>query len=689
MKKFHISTAIFLSCILPDILYAADSLKVYNSFEHSIPSETCDFYQVAPYFKGGSFIFDHKDNIINGKSNTRNVNSFKVNPAGFSCALSYEEKNPKIYIYDRLKFENILDKIKLETPVTAICYAPDAKYISACLSDGKVVFYSTSDYTLTRTQEASFAAEDIIISDNGYYLALIKNGLIQIRDIESWKIKKEISGPVCVNSLSFAKDGSFFAVTTSDGKLTLYDAHSFKLMKEFSGMGEATACDINRDGKYIAVVTSPNHIVIQNRLFTPECLGLDIKTDGIISLKFIRSSMGDDYLAIHSKNKIAYIKLDSLSPYYGKLVSGEIDERMDEWMKQMDGESIEEYNKRVNDETRLKQMSFYEEEASTRMAENLLENSTATLGGYNMETSVLTIDFDSMPSVFLTIPENEVVDFYDIENLRFSNAKYTVTDEDTFELIYVEVYNKVNGKTFLFDNRERKTLDFLNLKEDFVPLELIQMTNMEEQKLEAIKQEIVSTATETNTISNHTNISVLTHVDTDYDSEGNKILNYRVGVNYNVDAAFSEREDFGPGKYRPEESGAAKSMLDIICKAFAADFAQYIKDGKKVNIKITGTADNTPIVRPIRYDESFGRYVNQPIISNGSLSDVTITKDEGISTNKQLAFVRAVGLKKYIEDNINGLSRMKTDYNYVVEVSENKGAEYRRISVEFIFVDAF
>lgn len=665
------------------------SLPIHKTFTTVHQSSQTGFHQMIPYYMGGPYVFDIRDNILNGESNKRMINAFNVNPAGFSFALSYDERNPRLYIYSNMTVEKILDKVKLETPVSAIFFAPDAKYVAICDSEAKVTFISTTNYEPYRIVEGDIVADEMVVSDNGYYVALLKDGVAEIMDIETWTLKKKFNGSSKVTSIAFSRDGDFFAVTTDDGKLGLFDAHSFNIIKEYTGFGEARACAINKDGKYVAVITSDTHITVQNRLFDSDRYSVDYDGGGLDMVTFVTNSGGEDFIAFHNPHTVGYARTDILSPYYGMLISGEISERMDLWMKQMEGESLEDYRIRVNDETRAKQMAFYEQEIATRLAENMLSGATASLGGYNMETSVLTINFDTMPSIFLTIPENQVADFSDIRNLNFSNAQYAIMDNDNFELVYLDVLNTVTGKSYSFDNRERKALDFLQIKEDFVPLDIIQMSNMEEKKLEAIKEEVVTAATETKTISNHTNISVLTHVDTDYDSDGKKILNYRVGVNYDVETEFSEKEDFGPGKYHPEESGAASSMLEIIRKAFETDFAQYMKPGKKVRVTITGMADNTPIVRTIAYDESFGKFVNQPVWSNGSLTAVTLTKEGGITENKQLAFVRAAGLNKYIQDNVKQLSEMDCDYRYNAEVSEHKGAEFRRISVEFVFIDAF
>ena len=89
------------------------------------------------------------------------------------------------------------------------------------------------------------------------------------------------------------------------------------------------------------------------------------------------------------------------------------------------------------------------------------------------------------------------------------------------------------------------------------------------------------------------------------------------------------------------------------------------------------------------YDGSYGDFEQEPVHKNGELSNITVTKSTGIGENDQLAYLRAMGVKDYIEKNIPALQKMKTSYDTYIEVSENKGGEYRRIGVTFTFIDVF
>ena len=64
-------------------------------------------------------------------------------------------------------------------------------------------------------------------------------------------------------------------------------------------------------------------------------------------------------------------------------------------------------------------------------------------------------------------------------------------------------------------------------------------------------------------------------------------------------------------------------------------------------------------------------------------------KATGIKSNEQLAYMRAMAVKDYIGRSMTALNQMNTDYDVYVEVNSKAGGAYRRINVEFVFVDAF
>lgn len=172
---------------------------------------------------------------------------------------------------------------------------------------------------------------------------------------------------------------------------------------------------------------------------------IDNPIGGTSDIRFVKDSKKQTYLSYNTNNSIIYAFMNKLSPFYTKLLADELNDCMNSWMKQMPGETLNDYNKRVSDKTRVEQMKLYEREIATRMADRLVDRSEVTVGSYNSKEKLLSLGFNTMPNIYLNVPGNEVKAFTDPEKLEFRNAVYGINKEDRFELIYADVYNDVTG----------------------------------------------------------------------------------------------------------------------------------------------------------------------------------------------------------------------------------------------------
>lgn len=634
---------------------------------------------------------------------SKDVKSVKMNPAGFSFAvLSDNLKSRVVEIYDanaENKKLHVFNEIKYPQ---GIAYSVDSKQLFiATVNDIQV--YDSKTYQLRNKIKLSFIPtkipECIAVSNNGYHLAIAGfegksspySHNIYVLDIETGQVVSKIPIKDSIRQISFSDDGTMLAALTWD-EFTMYSSINFtETLRMPFEQYKYSAFAFHPDGKYLCFASHDNRIDFLN-INDPKDKPFILESD-FTSLtdyvRFVKDGKQNIYLTYPTSKAIKYKLIAGLSPNRTRMLREELLARMEDWAKIRDGETMEEYQMRVNEDTRIKQARLFEQEIATRMAEDIVMNSTVTLGGYNPENNMLTLDFDNMPTVYLTVPENEVQDFMTVENLEFRDAVYGLTKNDQFELIYANVYNKATGKSYEFNNLNRQSLEFLTAESEFVPIEIVQQSSMEEVKLNAIKRDIIEEAKKQNLISDHTNIQVSTAVVSDYDAMGQKITNYKVAFDYSVDAKYSVHEDFPAGKYNISESNAAESMLKIVAQAFETDFAQYIKAGKKVKVKITGSADAIPITGTIGYNGRYGDFTNEPCYIDNSLSNITVTTKSGIRKNEQLAFIRAIAVKDYIQNNVTTLNNMNTDYQYNIELSNKKGGEYRRINVEFTFINAF
>ena len=68
------------------------------------------------------------------------------------------------------------------------------------------------------------------------------------------------------------------------------------------------------------------------------------------------------FLLTNRTKQMVFWDANGLNPFYGKIMGREVDAKMNEWVKMMQGESMEDYAIRVNDETRIKQQQLFAQE---------------------------------------------------------------------------------------------------------------------------------------------------------------------------------------------------------------------------------------------------------------------------------------------------------------------------------------
>lgn len=663
--------------------------EVYR-FRRPTTANAIEAYAQTAYTAGKNDVRTMRgDALMNGKDTVVN---FKVNPAGINLGVVTRNKKGKANAMimstteEEKKIFNF-DSKKLGEP-TAIAYMPDARQVFVAAAN-KIYMFETRKYVPFATiDNVPFAVKDMCVSPNGYYLAAYSGDRVVVYNLEDRSVRKELTLGETVNDVTFSPESTDMAVLTADGVLNVYNTRTFDMRKMVDDLGEGLACAFNFDGKYVAVAMNPNNIAVVNLLRDSDREYYENEEGGAQDVTFLKDSEGNTLMAYPLTICVEARRMPKLKPFYNKLVADEVDSKMSEWLKMMPGETMEQYQARVTDETRARQRRLFEDEISTDLAGDLLDGVTMSLGAYDRSNGVLALNFDSMPTIFLPVSEGDVTSFKSAGDLQLSDVQYGIMPDDTFEIVYAKVTNVPTGKTYIYDNLNRQSMDFM-AADDTISLELLQQQQMEEIKLQETREEVIEEAKSQNVISDHTNISVNSQIVPDYDAAGNKVLNYNVNFTYTVDPEFSVVEDFGPGKYHVGESGAASSMLSIVKKAFEGDFKQYIDNGKKLRVVIKGAADATPIVRGIAYDGAYGEFEDEPVYKDGQLSTLTVTKKDGITENDQLAFMRAQGVRDFLEKNVEGFDKLAKDYRYEVNVSKDKGSHHRRITVDFTFVDAF
>ena len=661
-----------------------DSQKKINAFDNTT---FC-----TAYLSDGA-LYTMRDIAIN---DVRKSERIVFNPTGSSIAL-LRAKNPiSIYSFrDRNKklfeLKEKRKKLKAKPMPVSMCYSADARSFIVGNSLGEIVIYDTKEYMPLAYIQGEAPATALAMSSNNYFIAAAAGQNINIWNFQTKELRKAIPMPAVVKEVTFSPDAALLAVTTDDNHLTIIDTKNWDKVDIFDKLGGTLSSpSFHPEGKYISVVKDGKNIEIINLKNGVVEQDIVDPIGGVTGGRFFKNNQNSEVFLLTNRTKqMVFWDANGLNPFYGKIMGREVDAKMNEWVKMMQGESMEDYAIRVNDETRIKQQQLFAQEVATALAGDRISMDNPFIDGYDASNNMLNIGFKGLPSIGLEVPSNEAGDFKD-GKMKFSNAVYVLNDKDEFELAYVEVTNETTNKVYIYDNIGRTKLTALEADENFVPLEIMQQATREEAQLAEIKEQVIEEKKQDKLITDNTQINVKTEVIPGVDANGKKILNYKVGYQYEViNKEFSAKEDFPSGGYNIERSNAAMSLMKIIKNAFEGDFAKYLSEGKQVKVIITGSADAAPIRGRLAYDGRYGEFVDEPYYKDGNLDNITVTKAGGITQNEQLALMRAAGVKTYIEKNVTTLGNTKNEYEYHVEVAKERGGEFRKINVEFVIMDAF
>ena len=165
--------------------------------------------------------------------------------------------------------------------------------------------------------------------------------------------------------------------------------------------------------------------------------------------------------------------------------------------------------------------------------------------------------------------------------------------------------------------------------------------------------------------------------------------NLVVSVAYETLVVANAADDYALGKYTIQNSNACMLMCNFLKNKLENDLAEYLKEGAKVDVKITGATDGTPIRSKIAYNGEYGDFIEKPIILNGAPYNMTVTQKNGITTNGQLAFLRTQGVEDFLTIQVEPLKHTENTFRSFAVENKEKGGGYRRVSVEMAIRGAF
>jgi hypothetical protein len=381
---------------------------------------------------------------------------------------------------------------------------------------------------------------------------------------------------------------------------------------------------------------------------------------------------------------------------YEKLVKALVLSRYNKWSTKGKFEKTIDYQNRVNQSTKSKMIASITQDVidsigNSKTKFELLRNE------YNPDSEMFTIFFKSNDSITVKVPVKEAPSFDENFFNLILKPRFTLKN-NTFPLIYMEITNPQNNKTYAY----RNNIDPYDVKKIFpsiedadtviIPKEVIMKEVAKQQSyFQKNLSDYTNKMIEKKGITDNVKTNVTARVVEEKDSSGNSELNYRITYSYEVvKASFeSQKDDFPLGKYKVSSSNAAKVTLNELKESVEKKLCKFMAPGTQVTIKIIGSADATPIKGSIKYDGEYGLFKDENCIVNDKLVSINLNQDAGITTNEQLAFLRTYSVRQFLETYIDALHNTQNTFQHYCVISDQEGGQYRRISIELTIHKAF
>lgn len=170
--------------------------------------------------------------------------------------------------------------------------------------------------------------------------------------------------------------------------------------------------------------------------------------------------------------------------------------------------------------------------------------------------------------------------------------------------------------------------------------------------------------------------------------DGSTEYNMTYSISYTCSNIEGVTDDYPLGQYHWDESNSSRAICNLTRNIVEGSCKEYFQNNNPVTIRIFSATDVVDITH-VPYKAEYGDFRYVPVTYNGEKVRISVSEAEGISTNAQLAYIRAQSIRDFIETNITMLRRDDNNYEYITTNYEREGGQYRRCSIEMIVHGAF
>lgn len=620
---------------------------------------------------------------------SRPATAISLSPSGSHFAIATDKMLIELWSLETRDL--LLGKLKGHTGVIRVLnYSKDAKYLLSAGADGNIKIWDVKEQVLYKNMVNKAPVNAACFSPNGYFIATDKGKDIVIRNFSKDKVVQTLNGhQLALKKLKFSDDGLYLLSYDTGNNVIVWKTSDWSKYREMKMPVIIRDIDMHHNNKYLVTVDSKGQLMMWN-LKKGELMQTLKGKNPANTVTFSYDYSKQESLLTHTDTKVCYIwDIVHLDPAFDILLHAALDEKMELWTRKGKEESSEAYELRVNDSTLLTRQSELEREIVTELGLKWRPIGKPELGAYDKDTMGYMVEFPELAPFVLKIEEEEAIAFREnIGRYEFLNPVYALNDSDEFYLNYLEIKDPVQNKTYYYDNIGKRQPEKKEVK--LVSGEIIKKVGEEEAVLRQKLMDFFEKEMAEQRISDNVKVNVDAKAKESLGEDGTPVVDYHVKYSYEVLKSDKKNiGDWAPGRYLLEESNAAKSSVEVIRQTFEGELAKYISTGKNITVRVTGSADGSPIVKAIPYGGKYGDFNGEPYYLNGNLDNISISAKEGVAANNQLAYLRTYGVRYFIEHEIGVLKNTRNAFEHYVNVAEERGDEFRRVSIEIIIHDAF
>lgn len=620
-------------------------------------------------------------------TNTRPATAMALSPSGSNFAVA--NAKAEIEIWSLEKRNTSMGHIQAhEGEIKALDYSRDTRYLLSAGLDKSVKIWDTKDWSLSKHLPCMHPVNAACFSPSGALIACDQGNDIVVfnfaRNMAVQGLNAGHTQPVV--KVKFSDDGQYLMSLDQGGMLNVWRIADGEVWRKVAIAGQVVDADIHHDNKYLATLDGQGELKIWN-------LKKEVLIQTLVSKEAGRSvHFGYDYdkgsaLLVHCDKKYCYIwNVDRLEPAFDVLAARMHDSRMNCWNGKRTNETSEAYARRVSDSLGIQRVQAMNE-VLTELGQKWRPLGKPRRSGYDREQKGYILTFPGLKPFVLKMAETAGADFEkDFDRCEFKNPIYTLDERDNFGLAYLEVNDPVKQQTYYLDEQNRHPL----VQKKMVAGSIVKKVGEEEVVLKQKLKHYFDKEKAEQRVSDNVKVSVEACPKEGIGQDGRPVVDYHITYSYEV--LKTEKKEVGdwlPGRYMLAESNAATASVRVIRETFEKELAEYLTPGRNITIKITGSADGAPILKAIKYSGDYGDFVSEPYFLNGNMDNISISYKTGISSNNQLAFLRTYGVRHFIEQDIPVLQKTTNTFEHRVFVAQERGNEFRRVSIEITIHDAF